>query len=148
MFCFVSVPSASKFKKLFSRENFLKIQIMDLNFECRAVCDFPIPTHDRWSLVFSIAIHHTSFREFFFWRKRKNMLVFGASLKKFGAPTNFWLAFNGFPDTSFSANLKLPLSDYTYWLCNDNKSRKIFSKNRLVITNRPGSSIHVGIIVE
>ena len=126
MFCFVSVPSASKFKKLFSRENFLKIQIMDLNFECRAVCDFPIPTHDRWSLVFSLAIHHTSFREFFSWRKRKNMLVFGASLKKFGAPTNFWLAFNGFPDTSFSANLKLPLWLYLLVVWWQHIPKKIF----------------------
>ena len=100
------------------------------------------------SLVFSLAIHHTSFREFFLAEKEKHVGFWGSSLKKFGAPTNFWLAFNGFPDTSFSANLKLPLSDYTYWLSNDNTSWKIFSKNRLVITKKPASSIQVGIIVE
>ena len=45
LFCVCTV--CFEIQKTFSRENFLKIQIMDLNFECRAVCDFPIPTHNR-----------------------------------------------------------------------------------------------------
>ena len=107
MFCFVSVPSASKFKKLFSRENFLKIQIMDLNFECRAVCDFPIPTHDRWSLVFSLAIHHTSFREFFFLAEKEKHVGFWGLSKKVWRAHKLLIGFQWFSRHKFFCKFKV-----------------------------------------